>query len=292
MSGMIAVRYSAAKGIPESQWIVERAAMPVEIVHWNPVRPVFPGRLGRRLPVRRAVNNFGDMLGPLLTHRILESHGLSSRTPDEDVRLMTIGSIMHLSQPGDIVWGTGVNGKTSSTGAAPDVDVRAVRGPLTREALTSAGTVVPEVYGDPGLLWGLFWPLSFYRAKKGRRVVSVSVVPNFHEWSRYRGTQNAINPRLPPHEVIGQIAQSSLIVGSSLHGIVIAESFGIPARLVQPRTEPAFKYQDYYAGTGRPSFTPAKSVSEAIRMGGEPAPVWDADKLLQAFPIDLWSTGG
>ena len=52
-----------------------------------------------------------------------------------------------------------------------------------------------------------------------------------------------------------------LVVSSSLHGIIFAEAFGVPARWWAPpnggaaRTERAFKYQDYYAGARPHLFT-------------------------------------
>jgi pyruvyltransferase len=89
--------------------------------------------------------------------------------------------------------------------------------------------------------------------------------------------------------VLRRIASSELVVGTSLHGIVLAEAFGIPARLIRPGVEPMLKYQDYYGGTGRERFTVADSVEDAIHLGGEVAPSWDAEPLLGAFPEDLWT---
>lgn len=261
--------------------------MPVEVVHWNPSRPVIPGRIGRRIPWRRPVNNFGDLIGPLLVNRILADRGLDP-TVDRNARLVSVGSIMKMTEPGDVVWGTGVNGKSLALGAAPLLDVRAVRGPLTRQLLSSAGTTVPEVYGDPGLLWSRFWPRESYFGDDP--LSPVTVVPNLHDWRRDRHIEGVVNPRQHPSKVIAKIATSKFVCGSSLHGIVIAESFGIPARLISPGREPDFKYTDYYAGTGRKSFTAAGSLEEALEMGGEPAPAWDSQPLLDAFPFDLWDT--
>ncbi|MFG6503096.1 polysaccharide pyruvyl transferase family protein [Microbacterium sp. P05] len=262
--------------------------MPIDVVHFNPVRRR-PGVLGRFLP-RRPLNNFGDLLGPLLVAAIVKSQGLRDTTVG-GTRLVTVGSIMKLTQPGDVVWGTGVNGKSMDTGAAPALDVRSVRGPRTRDLLVARGTEVPEIFGDPALLWSTFWPRREYLSSAPSRheLSPVGVVPNFHDRVRTRD-RRLIDPLSPPHEVIGRIARSAFICGSSLHGIVIAESFGIPARLIRPGAEHSFKYDDYYAGTGRESYQPANSVSEAIEMGGEPPADYDAAALLAAFPLDLWAS--
>ncbi|MBU1802255.1 MAG: polysaccharide pyruvyl transferase family protein, partial [Actinobacteria bacterium] len=99
---------------------------------------------------------------------------------------------------------------------------------------------------------------------------------------------NVIDPRAGVREVLGRIAASKFVAASSLHGIVVAESFGIPARLVASQVEPPFKYQDYYLGTGRSDVAVASSLDEAIALGGASLPAWSPDELLRAFPYDLW----
>jgi len=239
------------------------------------------GRLRRRRPL----GNFGDLLGPILVQRIVEEFGLSQ--PDQHRRLVAIGSIMRLTQPGDVVWGSGVNGRSMDVGASPDIDVRAVRGPHTRAMLVESGADVPEVYGDPALLWPRYWPRDSYRNGADHLHREVTVVPNHNDIPSVRSAE-IVSPLDDPHSVIRRIANSDFVCGSSLHGIVLAEAFGIPARLIRSESEPSFKYDDYYAGTGRASYEPAKTVAEAIRMGGEPPAEFDGDKLLAAFPRDIY----
>jgi pyruvyltransferase len=258
--------------------------MTVEVVHWNPRRPVVPGRLGRLVPVRRRVNNFGDLIGPVLVERILADRGVDPGRGGER-RLLTVGSILHLAAPDDVVWGSGINGKEAHLPPDLRLDVRAVRGPITHRLLREAGIEAPRVYGDPALLWSRFWPRESY-ADGDRR--AVGFVPNLHDWVRHRDDPRVIAPQGDLHTIVGQIARCELVVATSLHGIVLAESFGIPARLIPPSSEPMHKYHDYYAGTGREEFRVAASVDEAIEMGGARPPVWDGDALLGAFPFDLW----
>jgi len=275
--------------VSKSAVVVKFSAVSVEVVHWNPSKPVLPGALGRlSASWTRPVNNFGDLLGPILVDRLLEHFGLNTGESSTSARLVAVGSIMKLTRPNDVVWGAGINGKSMSVGAGRHLDVRAVRGPLTRDLLLSAGAAVPQVYGDPALLWSKFWPRDFYTGGPTSELSPYAVVPNFHDWAAWRREKHAINPRQQPHHVIRQIARSEFVCGSSLHGVIIAESFGIPARLIVSSTEPEFKYSDYYRGTGRPTFKPARSLDEALEMGGEPSPEWDDWSLLKAFPIDLW----
>jgi pyruvyltransferase len=212
--------------------------MTVEVVHWNPRRPVVPGRLGRLVPVRRRVNNFGDLIGPVLVERILAARGIDPESGGDPARgadparggdpvrsgerrLLTVGSILHLAAPDDVVWGSGINGKEAHLPPDLRLDVRAVRGPITHRLLREAGIEAPRVYGDPALLWSRFWPRESY-ADGDRR--AVGFVPNLHDWVRHRDDPRVIAPQGDLHTIVGQIARCELVVATSLHGIVLAES--------------------------------------------------------------------
>jgi pyruvyltransferase len=260
--------------------------VPVTVVCWNPRRPVLRGTLGRLVPWRRAVNNFGDLLGPLIVARLVADNHLEESA--HVCRLLAVGSILNLARTGDVLWGIGANGKTLDRPAAyRELDVRAVRGPLTRTFLRQKGYDVPEVYGDPGLLVGRLWRREDVARRARPR--AVTVIPNLHDLHHVRRRSDVVAPTTDLWETLGAIAASDLVVGSSLHAIVVAESFGIPARLVSSSVEPRFKYEDYYSGTGRQHFRPAPDVDTAIGWGGEDPPSWDPEPLLDAFPRDLWA---
>ena len=74
-----------------------------------------------------------------------------------------------------------------------------------------------------------------------------------------------------------------------MHGLVIAEAFGIPARYIRHSDfEHLFKYEDYVLGTGRSELAYATSFDEALEMGGMPPARFDSDRIMAAFPYDLW----
>jgi pyruvyltransferase len=194
---------------------------------------------------------------------------------------------LHFARDHDVIWGTGVNGKIPDMKYVFHVlDVRAVRGPHTRDFLSRRGVNVPAIFGDPALLLPRVMPelVSFSRVKR----YPLTVVPNFNDFPTYKAAPTLLDPRSPVEVCLQRIAQSELVVGSSLHAIVVAESLGIPARLISSPVEDPFKYEDYYLGTGRPDAETAPSVEDAVRMGGECAPILDATQLLDAFPLDLW----
>ena len=260
----------------------------VTVVNWNPVRRGPARKISRLLPRHRRVNNFGDLLGPLIVARILARRGLSNSGWQSRRRLLTVGSILRLAREGDSVWGTGINGKSvSETFHFTSLDVRAVRGPLTAAFLRNRGIVVPEVYGDPGLLLGTLWTRDELRSGQPRR--ALTVIPNLNDLAGYDSDDPAVvDPRRPLAEVLGLIAASDFVTGSSLHAIVVAEALGISARPILSEAEPAFKYDDYFQGTGRAGFEPAGSAKAAVALGSEPPIRWDPAKLLEAFPTDLW----
>ncbi len=75
--------------------------------------------------------------------------------------MLALGSILYFGREGDVVWGTGTNGKNTNRGdyRFSHLDVRAVRGPLTRQfLLTMFGIESPEIYGDPALLVPYLFP--------------------------------------------------------------------------------------------------------------------------------------
>jgi pyruvyltransferase len=235
--------------------------------------------------------NFGDFLSRIIVDLMLARRGYT--LGDETHRpfhMLAIGSVLHFAADGAVIWGSGVNGKIPvEKHTFRMLDVRAVRGPLTREFLTKRGIATPEIYGDPGLLLPTLAPGRFEPVKGG----GPAFVPNLNDLAHLdRASLNGmrvISPLESWNRCVEAILQHDLILASSLHGLIIAEAYGIPARYVRlSEEENLFKYRDYYAGTGRPDFSFARSVSEGREMGGEPRPVFDPNKLMQAFPFELW----
>jgi pyruvyltransferase len=241
-------------------------------------------------PPNRSVN-FGDFLSRPVVSLMLARHGLT--LDDETLQrrqLLAIGSILHLARDGSVVWGSGVNGKISSDRYRfRNLDVRAVRGPLTRDFLNKRGIAVPDIFGDPALLLPSLMPGRF----SPTRAEGTAFVPNLNDLPMLDSLSlNGIPTILPTqgwNSCVESILRRSLVLSSSLHGIIIAEAYGIPARYVRVSAqESLFKYQDYYAGTGREQFHYARSIAEGLEMGGERTPIFDATRLIDAFPLDLW----
>jgi pyruvyltransferase len=248
--------------------------------------------------------NFGDALGLAIIQRMTGEDVLAvdlNKRKRTGPGIVALGSIFHYVHDGDIVWGTGINPfwqKKMVWGTGINsfwqkkkrhrhLDIRAIRGPLSREYIeTHLGHSCPSVYGDPALLTAILFP-----EKTPSPVRRVGVVPHYWDRDATRSFADVIFPTAHWDEVLTFILGCELVVASSLHALIVAEAFGIPARwwhsagLGSARTEGVFKYNDYYASTYRSLNDWAFSIDEAIEMGGkEPIRGYDYAALIGSFP--------
>ncbi|HSX38887.1 MAG TPA: polysaccharide pyruvyl transferase family protein [Chlamydiales bacterium] len=236
-------------------------------------------------------SNFGDALSEALVERMLGFHiQIASQPFNGGKKLLGMGSIMNYAQDHDVIWGTGVNGKSlEKVYQFTTLDVRAVRGPLSRDFLLKRGIPCPEVYGDPTLLLPMFFP-EFQKPTAPEN--DYVIVPHFSDEELFKDLSNMISVKEPWNVVVEKILNSKFVISSALSGIIVAEAFGIPARLLQienkSNTEDLFKYKDYYYGTNRYNFQYANSIEQALEMGGENLPICDLEKLAQSFPSELF----
>lgn len=239
--------------------------------------------------------NVGDYLSKVIVSEVLALRDKEiQEKKDKSKRLFAIGSILHFAKSNECVWGSGVNWKLDSAmHRFSGLDVRAVRGPLTRDYLKRRSISVPEIYGDPALLMPLFFPADLLRTE-GRASVPYVVIPHLHEPAEKFGPyrEHLLLPTSKPATFVTELLRARLVISSSLHGIILAEAYGIPAvYLDMGNGESHLKYDDYYYGTGRSSYHTASSVEEGIETGGNAA--FDLPRIQQglmgAFPWDLWS---
>lgn len=243
------------------------------------------------------LTNFGDYLSLKIVERVVGEKvvvyprvdGIPANPGGK--KLLAVGSIFYFARNNDVVWGSGINGKITNKKQYQfsQLDVRAVRGPLTRHYLINElGIMCPEVYGDPALLIPFLFP-EF--KKKDKPSLDYLIIPHYADMKYFPKTKyaNVIYPTEPWDRIIEKILDSKFVISSSLHGIIVAEAFGIPAKLLRiTETEKIFKFHDYYYGTGRYDFSYATSVEEALMRGGEKPIKCDLKKLYEAFPFEYW----
>ena len=237
--------------------------------------------------------NIGDYLALCTVQfmlSIVDRHVLDKENKKQ--KLLSIGSVLHFANNGDCLWGTGRNGKVEDKlHTFSKLDVRSVRGPLTRQYLLEKGIPCPEIYGDPAILAPLMYPESIMcPTGPSQDVVIVSQLND--DLSFYNGYEKLlVSPRLYPGDFIKEILKAKTIVSSSLHGIILAEAYGRNAIFLDSGSgETQFKYDDYYQGTGRKTYHITSKIDEAIKLVSTPIPeLFDRQQaLIKVFPNDLW----
>jgi len=241
--------------------------------------------------------NFGDVLSRVIVERIVGGplKCYVKKGKYQDKKLLAIGSILFFAADDDVVWGSGVNGKTlhKKFYDFTKIDIRAVRGPITRQFILDNFHIdCPAIYGDPALLFPYLFP-EF--KKKENPSIPYLIVPHYtdREYFPKSEYENVVYTSEPWNKIVEKILDSRFVIATSLHAVVIAEAYGIPARVLrisESRHNHILKYQDYYLGTNRHSFQFATSVEEALSMGGEPPFQCDLKRLYEAFPREFWMT--
>lgn len=236
--------------------------------------------------------NFGDYLSVVVCREVAKKNGIDIDAHlNKTKHLYAIGSIIFYGLQEATIWGSGLlhEAKKSRTPKIYKLDIRAVRGPMTRASLIKNGFSVPEIYGDPAILMPLFYtprklPLKDY------------VVIAHKNTSLDIEKDKVVNILTDDYNrTIDEIVNSKLVISGSLHGIIIAESYGVPAILMSSVLDPTdgdlFKYKDWYYSTGRKNFPIVHSISEALQT--KPLELPDLSKMqeniMQAFPADLWN---
>lgn len=257
------------------------------VSYFNPLRrnkSIFKN-IFKRKHQNQNLNNFGDLLGPIIVRKVLEYKNKSRYISSN--QFFTIGSIMHFAQSNDNIWGTGVNGKVDSEEHTfDDLNVYSVRGPLSRKFLTERGINCPPLYGDPALLFRRFFP-EFY---KNNIIRDVLVISNYREPTINNSSKyfKVISPLGDPFKIIDEISKSNLVISSSLHAIILAEVYGRSAILLKTKKEHKFKYVDYLLGTGRDTYPPAKNIKDALKAKPLPNVKFNPEAIIDSFPVHLY----
>ncbi len=192
-------------------------------------------------------SNFGDAVNSTLYKALTGEEPVYS---ESSPKITAIGSITHAAGPKDIVWGTGCMSKDLPLKCDSTTRIMATRGPLTDELLRQRGASPSGIHGDPALLLPKFFPMNEEKKYK------LGVIPHYVDYEAVSKMElgKIINLFESPLEVIKTICQCEKVISSSLHGVVVAEAYGIPAEWKEFSKNVSgngFKFRDYYLGTGR-----------------------------------------
>ena len=133
--------------------------------------------------------------------------------------------------------------------------VFALRGPLTAAILRGQGIPCPDRFGDPALLVPLLHP------RPAARADALGLIPHFIERNDPRITNLAqqlgakvLDIRGPLTKFLDELWTCDSVISSSLHGLVLADSYRIPNVWLQLSDRvlgDGFKFRDYFASVGR-----------------------------------------
>lgn len=251
--------------------------------------------------------NFGDDLNYPLMKLLSRAEPFLVPEGYQKPHYFCIGSILHFANRHSIIWGSGIISKEKQhlPKEKPQA-IYAVRGPLTRKALLEAGIECPEVYGDPALLL----PKLYQPEQPIEKSYELGIIPHFvdkeHPWlqkASHDPTIRIINVQdLSLENFVNAVLSCKAILSSSLHGLIIADAYGIPSGWISfkkggfpffPKKKvigKGFKFQDYFASVGRP---PQEAVvikkSSSLQQATDSLhfkPIrFDAEPLLQACPF-------
>ncbi|CAM3283775.1 polysaccharide pyruvyl transferase family protein [Paracoccus nototheniae] len=231
--------------------------------------------------------NLGDIVNPYIVEK---ATGIPPQWAGRGTGLCAIGSVIKYAKDGTAVWGSGTPNSRDTLAAG--ARYHAVRGPLTRDLVIENGGTCPEVYGDPAWLLPILYP------RKAKPTRKTGLILHFtHEEMTTPvapGVRRIDIRRIGYGEIeafLDEMLDCERIVSSSLHGVIIAQAYGIPACLATVTTSASqihgdgIKFDDYFRSIGHDAAPEALDLSKLLRIAHDSIP---RDQFLLArTPIDL-----
>lgn len=214
-------------------------------------------------------------------------------------KYLVIGStIGMLCDKNTVIWGAGLIDREIPAKMKLK-NIKCVRGPLTQIELAKNGYQCPQCYGDPALLLPLYYNPS--NIKKAHRIGIIAHYVDIDALNHCSNLQDIhiIRTRGYKHwlDFINEVLQCECIVSSSLHGLIVAEAYGIPSQWIEFKSSVCrdhFKYNDFYSAIGK-NVTPM-IIDETTQKGDievacsrwEPRKI-NIDPLIKScpFPINI-----
>lgn len=205
----------------------------------------------------REKENYGDLISPYLVEKISGKKTVFVHPKKQKwynlnkSNLLAVGSIIHHAIRDSVIWGSGIIDNKQFVRKA---DFRAVRGPRTREQLLKFGYDCPDIFGDPAIL------LPKYFSPNVTKKYRLGIIPHYHDYKaalqifgKREGIQVVNLLTLDVEGTTREILQCERILSTSLHGLIVAHSYGIPAIRVKISNDifgNEVKYADYLESVG------------------------------------------
>lgn len=193
--------------------------------------------------------NFGDEITPYIVKKLF---GYECKwSPPDECELAGAGSIIEILQKKSnnnqvFVWGSGFIQEGAKNNNS-NLIFTAVRGKKTLERVSDTDTAT----GDPGLLANIVFDSSKQKTQKVGILAhyadaELDIVKMLSNDSRF----SIINPLDTPQKVALEITKCRLVLSSSLHGLVVSDSFSVPnawLKLSDNLMGDSYKFYDYYS---------------------------------------------
>lgn len=249
--------------------------------------------------------NFGDYLSPLLVEML--AHKPVVYAPVHKAQMIAVGSIMNREKkakgwflPHELhVWGAGTDAPGLSFSRRHHY--HAVRGVHTAAQIEKAPALSPAL-GDPGILASHWWGSRAHPDKRYR----IGLIPHYVDQENPHVSRAAtlpgvllINVFWPVEEVLAAIQSCDFVLSSSMHGLIVADAFGVPNRRVtlSQGLISDYKFTDYYSAYGLAEPPPVTAAELVSVCSDDPA--WLESEymrpglqelqagLINAFPSDI-----
>ena len=204
--------------------------------------------------------NFGDELSPTILKYLLKKHSIELNfclnKKNKNKNMIFIGSLIgwgNNNYKNLYILGGGIRTDKDLINKKTKMSIYSVRGPLTKKYLEQFNYNVGDIYGDPALLLPRFYkPNKILLCKN--KIGIVGHLTNYHKYNdNIPSNFILINPTWNWKKVVNYIYSCKLILSSSLHGLIIADSYNIPNIWLDefPLDEGHFKFKDYFLSQNR-----------------------------------------
>lgn len=209
-------------------------------------------------------NNFGDAMNPILIEKLTGQKCVYAGK--HSAKIIGIGSILNgftrprfgktiadLFSPSASVWTSGfIKEATWHESIRKNIHFAALRGKITQARMEKiVGHKINTQLGDGGLLF------EYLIDKRPNKKYSLGLTPHCSDldnpiWQKILDNfpnSVLINFRDEPLSVLNKIAECDFILSTAMHGLIAADSLGIPNKWLQlsKLTGDNYKFRDYYS---------------------------------------------
>ena len=196
-------------------------------------------------------DNYGDCLAPIIADEISGIKPVFVN--DYSEKYCILGSILNDECISTAeIWGAGFVSPMNNP--PKPLRIHAVRGPLTKSVYEASGIDCPDVFGDPALLLPMLFPEMPVNNKRHKIGMVVHWVDRECVAALFGHLDikiiDCMNPAL---QVMEEILSCEKIISTSLHGLITAMAFHIPASWVTISGRvigEGFKFEDFLLSVG------------------------------------------